>query len=202
VVNDTPEAVGGLTVKAAVFDLGLAQKFSREATIDVAADGVVRAFTLPPTADLTKTYFVRLALADRTGKTISTNFYWLSTQDDVIDWANTKWYYTPTKVHADLTALASLPPTTIAVTATSPAGDRDAMGVVIENTGQALAFQVHLIARDPATGEEILPVFWDDNYFELFPGERREVRVSWPSGSVTGALAITAEAWNAARGQR
>ncbi len=26
-------------------------------------------------------------------------------------------------------------------------------------------------------------MFWDDNYFELFPGEKREVRVSFPRGS-------------------
>ena len=31
-----------------------------------------------------------------------------------------------------------------------------------------------------ASGREILPVFWDDNYFELFPGEKREIRVAFP----------------------
>ncbi len=38
---------------------------------------------------------------------MSRNFYWLSTREDVLDWKKTKWYYTPTKVHADLTALAA-----------------------------------------------------------------------------------------------
>jgi hypothetical protein len=28
-------------------------------------------------------------------------------------------------------------------------------------------------------GEEILPVWWDDNYFELFPGETREIQASY-----------------------
>ena len=50
--------------------------------------------------------------------------------------------------------------------------------VTVENTGKALAFQVRLKMVDPASGEERLPVFWEDNYFELFPGETREVRVA------------------------
>ena len=31
-----------------------------------------------------------------------------------------------------------------------------------------------------AVCEEVLPVFWDDNYFELFPGEARDIRVGFP----------------------
>ena len=51
------------------------------------------------------------------GALLSRNFYWLSTKKDELDWKNTKWYYTPTTRHADLTALAALPPTTLAVSA-------------------------------------------------------------------------------------
>jgi len=186
--------------KATVLDLNLAEKFSREATLEVAPDAVARAFAIPKLDGLTKTYFLRLALADSGGRTLSTNFYWLSTQEDVLDWDNTKWYYTPTKTHADLTALATLPPTTLTVRATDGGtAAPDSMVVTVENAGKALAFQVHLEALDPASGEEILPVFWEDNYFALFPGERREIRVSWPDGRRPASLTITAEAWNSAR---
>jgi exo-1,4-beta-D-glucosaminidase len=115
----------------------------------------------------------------------------------VLDWESTKWYYTPTKTHADLTALAALQPTALSVRA---ADDQAAPGggmlVTIENTGKALAFQVHLEALDAASGEETLPVFWEDNYFALFPGERKDVRVSWPSGRRPARVTITAQAWN------
>jgi exo-1,4-beta-D-glucosaminidase len=66
----------------------------------------------------------------------------------------------------------------------------------VENTGKALAFQVHLKMVDPKSGEERLPVFWEDNYFELFPGEKREIRVAH-SGPVAPPLSVTASAWNA-----
>jgi exo-1,4-beta-D-glucosaminidase len=47
---------------------------------------------------------------------------------------------------------------------------------------------------DPGTGDEILPVFWEDNYFELLPGETREIRVTFPP--VTAQPRIEVEAWN------
>jgi hypothetical protein len=51
---------------------------------------------------------------------------------------------------------------------------------------------------DPASGIEILPAFWADNYFELLPGEQREIRVSWPRDRRVTRPRVTAEAWNAA----
>jgi exo-1,4-beta-D-glucosaminidase len=194
VVNDLQEAFAGLKVKAEVFDLDLNPKFAEEATVDVAADGVARAMTIPKVA-VPSAYFVRLTLHDGAGALRSRNFYWLSSKDDVIDWAGTKWYYTPTKTHADLTALATLPPTTITVSGRPVAGTEPASLVTVTNTGKSLAFQVRLKMVDARSGEEQLPVFWEDNYFELFPGETREVRVAH-LGSQVG-LVPTASAWNA-----
>ena len=45
-------------------------------------------------------------------------------------------------------------------------------------------------------GREPLPVFWDDNYLALLPGESRELAVSYPAGA-RGTPVIEAEAWNA-----
>jgi exo-1,4-beta-D-glucosaminidase len=192
VVNDLHTGFKRLNVSAEVFDLNLGSRFSRQATIDVAPDGVARAFTVPALADLTPSYFVRLKLEHK-GREVSRNFYWLSTREDTLDWANTKWYYTPTSRHADLTALTRLPRTTLAV---SPRFDADHRGarVTVRNTGGALAFQIRLRVVDSASGDEILPVFWDDNYFELFPGEQREIRVTYPP--VKTEPRVEVEAWN------
>lgn len=202
VVNDLREGFQGLKVKAEVFGLDLAPKFVREATLDVAADGVARAFVLPKLGGLGPAYFVRLGLADASGQARSSNFYWLSTRDDVLDWKNTKWFYTPTRRHADLTALADLPATTLALDARFDHAETEGEGsavVSVTNTGRALAFQVHLRLVERGSGRELLPVFWDDNYFELFPGEKREVRVAYPRGREAVPLVLEAEAWNAAR---
>src|SRR5206468_5459669 len=64
VVNDLPEAFPGLKVKAQLLDFGLKVRSRPEATVDVAADGVTRAFTLAPPVGLTNTYFLRLGLED------------------------------------------------------------------------------------------------------------------------------------------
>jgi exo-1,4-beta-D-glucosaminidase len=153
---------------------------------------------VPTPKELSTTYFLRLTAIDSTGKTLSTNFYWLSTREDVLDWKKTEWYFTPTKVHADLTALAKLPATSLAVSARFGDGGPDGTTrVSVENTGKTLAFQVHLKLVDPADGREILPVFWEDNYFQLFPGEKRDVTVS--CARAASPLAVEADAWNAPR---
>jgi len=38
-------------------------------------------------------------------------------------------------------------------------------------------------------------VFWEDNYFELLPGEEREIRVSYARDGRTRPT-LSAEAWN------
>jgi len=199
VVNDLRQPFAGLKVTADVFDLDLASRFSQSSVIGVAADGVARALAIPVRPNLTTTYFLRLRLDDSAGRPLSSNFYWLSTREDELDWAKTEWYYTPTRVHADLTALASLPPTTLAVSSRiQPSGTEGAAAVTVENTGQALAFQVHLKLTEAAGGREILPVYWEDNYFALLPGEKRELRVTYPRGAAKSP-AVEADAWNALR---
>ena len=71
--------------------------------------------------------------------------------------------------------------------------------MTVENTGRSLAFQVHLKLIDPATGDEVLPVFWEANYFELMPGEKRDIRVAYPRGLTSRTLGIEADGWNVAR---
>jgi exo-1,4-beta-D-glucosaminidase len=196
VVNDTHDAFKGMKVSAEVLDLDLRSRFAHSAVIDVAADGVARAFPVPAVANLSATYFLRLKLEDAAGRPVSSNFYWLSTREDVLDWAKKKWYYTPTRTHADLRALAQLPPTRLTVTSKTEAGGPEGRSrVTVENAGTSLAFQVRLKLTDGPDGEEVLPVYWEDNYFALMPGEKRELTVAYPAPR--GAPSVEAQAWNA-----
>jgi exo-1,4-beta-D-glucosaminidase len=198
VVSGRPEPLAGLKVAARVYDVGLVERFSKEATVDVPADGVVRALSLPPLKDLSTTYFLRLDLQDATGQPLSSNLYWLSTKPDVLNWAKSEWFTTPVSAHADVTGVGQLAPTSLKLAADF--ADRDAEGtarVRLENAGSSLAFQVRLKLTDGAGGEEILPVFWDDNYVSLLPGETRELRASYRLRDRKGRPALEAEAWNA-----
>ncbi|PYR75004.1 MAG: glycosyl hydrolase family 2 [Acidobacteria bacterium] len=198
VVNDTQNDARRLTAAATLLDFKLKQRFQQTQRVDSAADSVIRAFTIPEQPDLTRTYFLRLTLHDDAGRLVSTNFYWLSTRKDVLG-PKSEWYYTPTTQHADLTALATLPKTTLTVNATTvktyvTSTDGEHGQVVVQNTGSAIAFMVRLELLD-SSGNEILPVFWQDNYVSLLPGERREIGVSTQVGARSGS-AVVAEAWN------
>jgi exo-1,4-beta-D-glucosaminidase len=205
VVNSFYTGFKALNASAQVYTLAMQEKFSKEATIDVPADGVVRAFTLPEIDDLGSTYFVRLTLTDPSGKTLSSNFYWLSTKPDTMDWEKTEWYFTPVKAHSDMKSLATLPQVELRVSSTTESKDSDGVTrVSVENPNPTLAFFVHLKLTKPALNtetpaQEVLPVLWEDNYFPLMPGEKREIAATYrqtDAGKLP--LVVDVDGWNVA----
>jgi exo-1,4-beta-D-glucosaminidase len=88
VVNDTYQERKGLKVRARIYSLDAKLLADKEESVDVPADGAVRAFDLPKPDGLTMTFFVKLDLRNARGKTVSDNFYWLSAKPDTLDWAH------------------------------------------------------------------------------------------------------------------
>ena len=179
VVNSTQTPQSGLKVVAKLYDFAMAERFSREATVDVAADGVARSFAIPEPTGISPTYFLSLQLFSSSGHLLSRNFYWLSTQPDVLNFDKTEWYYTPQSAFADFTQLQTLRPATVKTTWKAlPGNERDdEYRVTLKNAGSGLAFLVHLRLVKPGDKTDILPIFWEDNYISLLPGETREVTV-------------------------
>jgi exo-1,4-beta-D-glucosaminidase len=66
-------------------------------------------FELPQIEGLSPAYFLDLRVTDGSGKLVGSNFYWLSTKPETLDWSKSNWYTTPTASYADYTALASCP---------------------------------------------------------------------------------------------
>ena len=199
VVNSYYRAFPGLKVTAKVFNLDMTERFSREAALDAGEDSSTRVFILPDIRGLSPTYFVSLRLSNSAGKTVSENFYWLSTSPETLDWPISNWYVTPTKTFADYTALNSLPKVELKVSSdTAAQGDDRVTTVTVTNPSRALAFGVRLKAKRGADGDEILPVLWEDNYFALLPGETRRVTATYHARDLGRATpAVEAEAWNA-----
>jgi len=198
VVNGFYEEFKGLKATATIYNLDMTEKFSQRTNLDIASDGTKRVLTLPEPADLSPVYFVKLSLEDAAGKPVSANFYWLSKQGDTLD--NPKqgsdWYYTPTKQFADFKALSTLPPVKLKVTSKSGRSGKDyATHVIVENPTKSLAFFVHLKVADK-TGEEILPVIWEDNYFSLLPGEKRTVSATYARESKNSKPFVEVDGWN------
>jgi exo-1,4-beta-D-glucosaminidase len=187
-------------VTAKVYNLDLTEKFSKTATADIAPDSSTRIFAIPDIDKLSSVYFVRLSLQDSAGKPVSTNFYWLSPQQDVSDWTASNGRYTPILTYADLTGLEKLPEAKIKVTSrTERRGAEEIAHVLVENPSPGLAFCVHLRVTTGADGAELAPVLWEDNYFALMPGEKREITATYPRRPPGGGKSsVKVDGWNLA----
>ena len=68
--------------------------------------------------------------------------------------------------------------------------------MTLRNTSSHLAFQVRLAVREK-DGAEILPVFWDDNYIALMPGESRQITAHYHSPqALNDASELIVSGWN------
>jgi len=200
VVNSFYRAFTGYQVTAKVYDFNLAEKFSRTVKVDIGSDSVTPALSVPKMDDISNVYFVSLRLEDSAGKPVSSNFYWLSRKPDVSNFAASQWYVTPISEYADLTDLQNLPEANVTAelhggSSSAEAADR----VTVSNKSLHLAFAVHLSLLKDKDGPDIQPVLWDDNYFELMPGERREITARYARKLLGGAKPIIkVDGWNVA----
>jgi exo-1,4-beta-D-glucosaminidase len=177
----------GLKLAARVFNLDGTQKFSKDTSLDAAADSTAKVFELPQIDNLSPTYFVDLRVTDGRGKLVGSNFYWLSTKPETLDWTKSNWYTTPTASYADYTSLAQLPKVKLNVSSRSEHvanSENELTRVTVENPSKTLAFFVRLKVNKGKSGEEILPVIWQDNYISLLPGEQREITATYRSSSL------------------
>jgi exo-1,4-beta-D-glucosaminidase len=201
VVNGKYEPLKNLKVTAKIYDINAKEKAAKEATVDIASDGVVKAFDLPAPDDLSTTYFLKLQLHDAAGKLISDNFYWLSRKADTLDWKNKQdTVYTPQAEFADLKGLNSLPPVKLNIRAVASRHQNMGMiRVTIKNPAVAVAFMIHPRLTVGKGGDDLVPVFWTDNYFSLLPGEERTVEVTYPLSSLNGkSAALVVDGFNIA----
>jgi exo-1,4-beta-D-glucosaminidase len=139
-----------------------------------------------------------LRVHDSYGKLVGSNFYWLSAKPETLDWEKSNWYTTPTSSYADYTALSQLPKVKLKVAdRTDRKGEEAITHVTLENLSKSLAFFVRLKVNKGKSGDEILPVVWQDNYISLLPGEKRELTATYRSEELGAAQpAVEVSGWN------
>jgi exo-1,4-beta-D-glucosaminidase len=198
VVSSSYTDVRGLKLSTRVYNLDMSEKFRQNSALNAAADSTAKVLTLPDIQDLSPTYFLSLRLEDAAGNVVGSNFYWLSTKPETLDWQKSSWNTTPTSSFADYTALSRLPKVKLRVTSRSERkGEESLTHVTLENPSKALAFFVRLKVTKGAKGEEILPVIWQDNYISLLPGEKREITASYRSAELgTARPGVEVSGWN------
>ncbi len=188
----------GLKLTVRILNVDATEKFSKGVALDAAADSTAKVFEIPQVDGLSGAYFLDLRVFDASGKLVGSNFYWLSTKNETIDWAKSNWYVTPTESYADYTALAQLPKVKLNVSSrTESKRNQSVMRVTVENPSKSVAFFVRLKVDKGKGGEEILPVVWQDNYVSLLPGEKREITAMYRIADLGGAKPeVEVQGWN------
>jgi len=190
-------------VFARTLDISLHQEFSQrilELPINVARACSPWGDGQDGRATISTTYFLALRLYDRTNVELASNFYWLSTKPDVLDYdAKVEpWpYYTPSKEYADFTLLNYLPPAKVNIEHRFDGFSKEQprqVGVKLDNVSNYLAFFIELGVLAKSSSQTLLPVFWEDNYVSLLPGETRYLRATFPE--IDDEPVLTVNGWN------
>ena len=182
VANNTGRVIENLTARANIYNLdGTHAKevqLLNGGKIDVlSVDTVLRLNTegngsLWNTGTVSPVRFIKLELFDASGKLVAENFYWRSNMET----GSTATGASPANYYR---AMLDMPRVTLRADAT--AAGSDAMSnyydIRIMNPSPNIAIQTRIKATDPATGDMILPVFYEDNYINLLPGETKIVSV-------------------------
>jgi exo-1,4-beta-D-glucosaminidase len=190
VVNSTLKTHGGLTVRARLFTLAGVETFSKQQALDLPPDSVVRSMVIP---EQSAASFLKLELRDRTGKTLSENFYVVPQALAELQWEKSNHFYTPATRYADLRVLEQLPKAQLQA---QLEGRSVGSGAVrLTNPGKSIAFLVNASAVRAQSGELIAPIFWSDNFVSLLPGESRVLTFSIPETSKQ-QFSIRIEGWN------
>ena len=201
-VNQTYSARPGLTTSVSIFTTQSKVVFSKTIKANVAADASVKILDLPAAINgLTPVYFVALALQDSSGSRVADNFYWLSKKPDVIAFQKADWYYTPCSEWADFTPLSKLPSVSITELHTLAVHEKELeFSVTLSNPGKDVAFCIELSIVGDHSHKTIVPVFWDDNYISLVPGETRTLKATFAADDLgSDRPLLQYRGWNVAQ---
>lgn len=181
VVNHRLQPKDHIQVRARVYDFAMKLRWEKSAAIDMPANAYREVFAIPSTLKLTPVYFVKLEVKDQAGSPVSDNFYWLASKDP-----------------SDLGSLERLPAVQLHGSFSMEREGRECVvRVRVDNPTDRLAMFVHAILTKGPGGDEVLPVYWDDNYVNLLPGESKQLCARFAAddlGPATAALEIGG--WN------
>jgi len=185
VVNGFHESFEGLKAKIKIYNMDMVEIYSKEVTADIGPDESKPILSPEWPEQLSDIYFLKLELEDPSGKNLSSNFYWLSVKGDE---------------NADFTCLDKLPAVNLEISVSEfqkITEKKNQLTLTVKNPSSSLAFAVNPKIIDRDSEELILPVFWEDNYFALLPGEERKINLEINADDLRGMKPwIKVEGWN------
>ena len=181
VINNFQMSIPSVTVRVIVYDSNLDVKWDRSENLNVGADRYRKVLDVPRLSGLTPVYFVRLELLDAAGKTLSSNLYWESSKtpadyatmsDSAASIAQTFWESSSSKpLFSGLSKFENLK--LHLSYKVREANDEYLVRVTVKNRTGRLAIMNRLAIVRRSDNQEVLPTFWSDNFFWLFPGEQK-----------------------------
>ena len=176
--NEDLKDASSVTVKIKAFDINSREVFADEWKGDITTNTSKFVYKLPELKNLTPVWFLDLRVYDENNLEVDNSIYWLSLKEDVLDYEASKelvWpYYTPSKEYGDFTALDKLAQVELEYDYMFEKDDEyGKIQLTVTNPSDVIAFFLFLDVVDEDKNEPILPVYWDDNYISLLPGEDR-----------------------------
>jgi exo-1,4-beta-D-glucosaminidase len=193
-VNETLEKYTKLKARIRLVDLNGKELLSEERMLSAEEISTSKIYTLPA---LTGISFLSLELLNEKNEMMADNFYWLSPRADEYAWDKTEWYYTPMQTSADFRSLNNISFTEVNVSYShQQIHNESVVDVKLSNATNKTAFFMQMNLRDK-DDKTIFPVFWDDNYVSLLPGESRTYRCKLPAmPSSSGDISLVVSGWN------
>ncbi len=183
VINNTPRALSGLKVTAAIYDLDGSRRYYQTTTVNAGPSTATDAGQMAFPEKLSAVHFVKLELRNEKGSLLSDNFYWRALPGD----------------EDNFTELNKLPVVALDIQAKR----RDTRGqcrleVQVKNPSHDIVLMTHLQLRRARSGKRVLPVFYSDNYLCLLPGESKALTVEAAAADLGGEQpALAVDGWNA-----
>ena len=192
-VNETLKRMDKAKARIKMADLQGKEILSEEIAVNLQENKSLPVFSLP---SFNSTVFLSTELLDEKNRVVADNFYWLAGKPDVYDWEKTEWYYTPVKVSADFKGLNYLLPAEVKISnSISETENEQIIETSLNNSSNRVAFFINISVNEPS-GNTVYPVFWNDNYISLLPGETKILRCTIPGKRIAGGYTITMQGWN------
>lgn len=173
VINATHKSLHGLILNAKVIDSNMNTRWLFTDTLSVDPSSYKESQTIPKINNITPIYFVKLELKDNSGRLISDNIYWYCSQ------------------HEDFSPLTILPKVRLNQNLDIKETDKEyKITLRLNNRTKQLSFFNYLILRNPITHQEVLPVFWSDNFVTLFPDEDKIITAVVAKADMNGQRPI------------
>ena len=169
VVNYSAGMQKDLVAKALIMNMDGRIVWEKECSLDSHEDSTIKCIGIDFPAEVSDVHFIKLYLA-KGGKVISDNFY-----------INGKEY-------GNHLAMKDIAKAEVKSKVTVSKGhDGVWVGTVtLENRSEVPAVMIRLNVVGRKDGEQILPMFYGDNYFSMMPGEVKTVSLRWYEADTRG----------------